>query len=136
MFHILSREMSKCFHWNLSQSCKTELENSNRLWRYKQNADRFPPSGKCPKSGMHRGSHYVDIIIGAGLLNDNAWLQRGEVVKNLGKSDYVICERSIINFRRLQHKCQALLTWARNIELWRIMGKRKNYRMKINASIG
>ena len=32
----------------------------------------------------------VDIVIGGVLLNDDTWLQRGEGVKNLGKSDYVI----------------------------------------------
>ena len=43
------------------------------------------------------GSHDVDIILGGGLLNNDAWLQRGEGVKNLGKSDYVILsERSLI----------------------------------------
>ena len=43
------------------------------------------------------GSHDVDIILVGELLNDDAWLQRGRGVKNLGKSDYVIInERSVI----------------------------------------
>ena len=46
--------------------------------------------------GREGGSQYVDIIIlGGGLLNDDAGLQRGEGVKNLGQSDYVIRERSL-----------------------------------------
>ena len=43
------------------------------------------------------GSHDVDIILGRGLLNDDAWLQGGRGVKNQVKSDYVIkSERSFI----------------------------------------
>ena len=38
----------------------------------------------------------VDIMIGGIILNDDAWLQKGEGgVKNLGKSNYVIYGRSL-----------------------------------------
>ena len=46
-----------------------------------------------------RVSHDGDIILGGGLRNDDAWLQRGGCGGgggglNIGKSDCVICERS------------------------------------------
>ena len=39
MFWILNIGISKCFYWNLNQSCKSWLKNSNPFWRYKQNTD-------------------------------------------------------------------------------------------------
>ena len=43
-----------------------------------------------------KGFTNVDIILGGVLLNDDAWLQRGEGESgNPGKSDYIISECSL-----------------------------------------
>ena len=54
MCHVLSRGMSKCFHWNLDQRCKIYLKNSNLLWRYKQNTDRISTKWNTPPSSPPR----------------------------------------------------------------------------------
>ena len=59
MFEILNIGISKCFYWNLDQSCKIWLKNSNPFWRYKQNVDCISPkwnSVLVEWNGMHTRS--------------------------------------------------------------------------------
>ena len=49
MFPILSVGMSKCFYWNLDQSCKIKLKSFSLPCRYKQNTDRISANWNAQK---------------------------------------------------------------------------------------
>ena len=55
-FNVRMRRCFKCFYWNLDQSCKIYLKNSNPFWRCKKIQTAFPRSGIFPRSGMHTPS--------------------------------------------------------------------------------